>query len=617
MTDAISTTLPHFLWETRYRDPDAQPPETSITDTFRRVARAAASVEADPELWSRRFLSILEGFRFLPGGRILAGAGTGRQVTLFNCFVMGLIEDSIEGIFDALKEGALTMQQGGGVGYDFSTLRPRGSRARTTGMVASGPVSFMHVWDAMCATILSTGSRRGAMMATLRCDHPDIREFIDAKRAPDALRHFNLSVLVTDDFMRAVKRDEEWPLVFPEYALRDPDTPVAGRVERRWSGSSTPVPCRVHDVLPARELWTRLCNAAFDCAEPGVLFIDRINEANNLAYRETLSAVNPCGEEPLPPYGACNLGSLNLTAFVLDPFGPRARLDEVRLKETARLATRFLDNIIDISRFPLPRQREQALQSRRIGLGITGLADALAMLGLKYDTPEAREAAAAAMRAVRDAAYEASIELAREKGPFPAYDARQHLERPFIRALPESLRSAMQRHGVRNSHLTAIAPAGTISLLANNVSSGIEPIFSLEMLRRVLDLQGSYRHFRTTDYAYALWRERQKEQVPLPEYFVDHEAIAPRDHLLMQAALQPYVDGAISKTIILSRHFPRDDMAKLFEEAYDLGLKGCTAYRFAARPGVLTNPEDRQPVGSTAYDAPACGPGAATKVPAC
>jgi ribonucleoside-diphosphate reductase alpha chain len=585
----VEKNLSQFLWRTRYRDSDARPAEADITDTWKRVARSVAAIEHDPALWCEQFLGILRGFAFLPGGRILAGAGTMRQVTLFNCFVMGVIDDSVAGIFEALKEGALTMQQGGGVGYDFSTLRPHGSRAHNSGMVASGPVSFMRIWDAMCATILSTGARRGAMMATLRCDHPDIEEFIDSKRTADSLQRFNLSVLVTDAFMQAMKDDTDWPLIFPGCELEG--SADGGLIERTWSGSATPVACRIWKVLRARKLWGHLCESAHDCAEPGVIFIDRINADNNLAYCESLSATNPCAEEPLPPYGACNLGSLNLPTFVKDAFTPAAHLDHEGILETVRLAVRFLDDVIEISRFPLFRQREQAHRSRRIGLGVTGLADALAMLSLRYDSEPARAAATGLMRRIRDASYRASVELAREKGPCAAYDAELYLDRPFIRRLPAEIREAISRHGIRNSHLLAIAPAGTISLLAGNVSSGIEPIFGLESLRRVLDSDGVHHNFQVTDYAYAAWRGRQEEQTAgLPHCFIDREAIAPRDHLLMQAALQPYVDGAISKTIALSRRLDKAVVAEIFQTAYDLGLKGCTVFRESARPGVIVDP---------------------------
>jgi ribonucleoside-diphosphate reductase alpha chain len=585
-TEFAGTALSHFIWNTRYRDGDAQPPEIGIADSWNRVARSVAAVEHDPGYWCDQFLGILRNWRFLPGGRILAGAGTTHQVTLFNCFVMGLIDDSVEGIFEGLKEGALTMQQGGGVGYDFSTLRPRGSRAQMSGMVASGPVSFMRIWDAMCATILSTGARRGAMMATLRCDHPDIEEFIEAKRSTDSLPRFNLSVLVTDAFMQAVQEDADWPLIFPARGAEG-GADLSPVIMRTWSGSNTPIPCRVRKIISARELWTRLCEGAHDWAEPGVLFIDRINAANNLAYCETLSATNPCAEVPLPPYGACNLGSLNLTAFVRDAFTPAAHVDHTALLETARVAVRFLDDVIDISRYPLARQHRQAHRTRRLGLGITGLADALAMLGLRYDGDAARSVAAGLMRQVCEASYHASVDLAREKGSFTAYDAGRYLNRPFIRNLSAESQERIRRHGIRNSHLLAIAPAGTISLLAGNVSSGIEPIFGLESRRRVLDGEGTHRDFRVTDYAYAAWRERHAGRHRLPDYFIDTEAISPLDQLLMQAALQPYVDAAISKTITIPRHADRSSAPDIFRAAYDLGVKGCTLFREGTRPGVV------------------------------
>jgi ribonucleoside-diphosphate reductase alpha chain len=388
--DPGNAKLARFVWETRYRYQRGLSSEDSLESTWQRVADAVASVESQPQAWREPFLEILRHYRFLPGGRIIAGAGTPQQVTLFNCFVMGPLEDSIEGIFNALKEGAITMQQGGGVGYDFSTLRPRGSRAQTTGATASGPVSFMRVWDAMCATVLSTGARRGAMMATLRCDHPDIEEFIAAKLTPGLLSHFNLSVLVSDAFMRAVDDDADWPLVFPDRQLAGAGAVGTDQLLRCCNGTIDPNACRVHRIVRARDLWRQLCNSAYDAAEPGVLFIDRINAMNNLGYCEQLSATNPCAEEPLPAYGACNLGSINLCALVVGAFSPAAHISETALASTTRLAVRFLDNVIDLSRFPLPRQQQQARHSRRIGLGITGLADALAMLGLRYDSARAR-----------------------------------------------------------------------------------------------------------------------------------------------------------------------------------------------------------------------------------
>lgn len=553
----LRTDIARHVWETRYRYGD----ERDIDDTWRRVAGAVASVEvSDRDTWERRFFALLEDFRFLPGGRILAGAGTLNKVTLMNCFVMGRLEDSIVGIFDALKEGALTMHMGGGIGYDFSTLRPAGSRASGAGAVASGPVSFMRVWDSMCATLLSTGSRRGAMMATLRCDHPDIVEFVKAKRDPDALRNFNLSVQVTDEFMRAVEAGADWPLLFPA------------------PGGEVPAAPRVFGTLPAAELWERIMRAAYDVAEPGVLFADTIQRDNNLSYREQLTATNPCGEIPLPAYGCCDLGSLNLTAFVRRPFASDADVDMVGLRDATAVAVRFLDNVIDLTAYPLKRQAEQARDTRRIGLGITGLADTLAMLGLHYDGDAARKRATMLMQAICHSAYEASVELAAGKGAFPALSTEDYLRSGFARRLPESIRDAVREHGIRNSHLTAIAPTGTISLLANNVSSGIEPIHALRATRRVLSADGTRSTFQVEDLAASRFRAACPGQ-SAPETLVSASALSPDAHVAMQAALQPHVDNAISKTVNVATDFPFAAFRDLYRQAWRAGLKGCTAFR--------------------------------------
>jgi len=435
-------------------------------------------------------------------------------------------------------------------------------------------VSFMRIWDAMRATMLSTGARRGAMMATLRCDHPDIEAFVDAKRDPAVLRHFNVSVLVSDAFMTAVASDNDWPLLFP---LHDGETADGDVIQRRWSGTDAPVPCRVLRTVKARALWQRILRAAYDTAEPGVLFVDTINRDNTLADRETLTATNPCGEIPLPSYGACDLGSLNLTAFVAAPFSPQARLDLEALADAAKLAVRFLDNVIDVSRYPLPAQSEQAHLKRRVGLGITGLADALVLLGLPYDSDAARQLAGQAMQGVRDAAYRSSIELAGEKGTFPAFERGAFLASGFARRLPTDIREAIAVHGIRNSHLLAIAPAGTISLLANNCSSGIEPIFAAEAERRVLQADGSYRSHRVLDYAWHRWQ--QHGGTGAPPAFVEARQLDPFAHLNMQAALQPSVDNAISKTINVAADMPFERFADLYRQAHALGLKGCTVFR--------------------------------------
>lgn len=574
--DYFTAGISRHIWDSKYRFRDAETIyDETIEDTWRRIAHALASVEREPSAWEARFYAALEGFKFLPGGRIQAGAGTGRRVTLFNCFVMGVIEDSMDGIFDGLKEGALTMQQGGGVGYDFSTLRPRGSAARSVGATASGPVSFMAIWDAMCATLLSVGSRRGAMMATLRCDHPDIEDFISAKHESGRLRHFNLSVLVSDAFMDAVRRDGDWALVFPAGPR---DLTRGELIEREWSGSDRPVPCRVYRRVRARLLWERLMRATYEYAEPGVLFIDRINQENNLYYRERISATNPCGELPLPPYGACDLGSINLTQFVRAPFTAEAALDFEAIAAITAVAVRMMDNAIDLSQFPLPRQAEQARGTRRIGLGLTGLADTLIMLNLHYGAEPARQLAARIMQTITHAAYRTSIALAREKGIFPFLDRARHAAAAFVRRLPEDIRSAIARDGIRNSHLTAIAPTGTISLLANNVSSGLEPVYDFTLTRRVLERDGRYASHELIDYALALWR-RVRGADPPPDTFVSAHQLAPAAHLAMQAALQPHVDNSISKTINVPRDYAFEDFKDIYQQAYDLGLKGCTTFR--------------------------------------
>jgi len=583
--DTFTTPISRRVWETKYRLLGG---DRTVEDTWRRIARALAVVERDAA-WERRFYEALSGFKFLPGGRIQAGAGTARRVTLFNCFVMGTIDDSIDGIFDAIKEGAVTMQQGGGVGYDFSTLRPRGTTARSVGGVASGPVSFMRIWDATCATLLSTGARRGAMMATLRCDHPDVLTFVEAKQTPGELRNFNLSVLVTDDLMRAVESDAEWPLVFP-------DTGDGGEtLARRWSGSVEPTPCRVHRRIRARELWDRLMRATYDHAEPGVLFIDRINRQNNLWYREQISATNPCGEVPLPPYGACDLGSINLVAFVREPFTQRASLDFEAIAAVTRVAVRLLDDVVDASHFPLEKQADIARGTRRVGLGLTGLADVLIMLGHDYADSSARELAARAMETVCHAAYRYSIELAREKGAFPFFERERYLAGEFVSGLPADIRDGIARHGIRNSHLTAIAPTGTISLLANNVSSGIEPVYDFRHRRRFLELDGTTAEHALTDYALDRWRAlRGKES--LPRNFVTALVVPPAAHVDMQAALQPHVDNSISKTINVPADFPFDRFKDIYRYAFERGLKGCTTYRPNPITGAVLapSPEDEK-----------------------
>ena len=553
------------IWDMKYRlkQPDGTPVDGDIASTWARVALAAARAEApdNQRKAALQFAAALAGHKFLPAGRILAGAGADRSVTLFNCFVMGAIPDSMDGIFSGLREAALTLQQGGGIGYDFSTLRPKGALVKGVGADASGPVSFMEVWDAMCRTIMSAGSRRGAMMATLACDHPDIEDFIDAKRESGRLTMFNLSVLVTDTFMEAVTRDADWDLKFD------------GKIYR---------------TVKARELWDRITRATYEYAEPGVIFIDRINAQNNLGYCETIHATNPCGEQPLPPYGACLLGSINLAQLVKNPFGADAALDEDELARLTTTAIRFLDDIIDVSRFPLPEQQAEAKAKRRIGLGVTGLADALIFCRTRYGSAESIVLIERWLKVLSHAAYRASAELAKEKGAFPLFDAHEFLKRPHIMALPEDIRVQIAAHGIRNGLLTSIAPTGTISLFAGNVSSGIEPVFAYTYTRKILKADGTRIEEDVSDYAYRKFRALFGEDTALPDYFVNAQELSPNEHLAVQAAAQKYIDSSISKTINVPVDISFEAFKDVYRHAYEMGCKGCTTYRPSeARGSVL------------------------------
>ncbi|MFZ2209813.1 MAG: adenosylcobalamin-dependent ribonucleoside-diphosphate reductase [Porticoccaceae bacterium] len=553
------------IWALKYRLANAAgaPVEHAIEDTWDRVATALAVPEAEPARWAGRFRDALTDFRFMPAGRILAGAGTARDVTLCNCFVMGAIPDDMGGIFAHLREAALTLQQGGGIGYDFSTLRPRGAAVQGIGADASGPVSFMAVWDAMCATILSAGYRRGAMMGALACDHPDIEDFVAAKARSGRLTNFNLSVLVTDAFMAAVRADAPWELKFGGIVFR---------------------------TMPARALWERILRASYDSAEPGVIFIDRVNARNNLGYCETIATTNPCGEQPLPPYGACVLGSVNLAALVARPFASDAALDLEQLAAVVRLGVRMLDNAIDVSRFPLAAQRREAKAKRRIGLGITGLADALILCGLTYGSAEALAATEHWLRHLRRAAYLASTELAAEKGAFPLFDPELYLASANIRELEPELRAAIAAHGMRNGLVTSVAPTGTISLVADNLSSGLEPVYALAYERNILLPDGTRCVEPMTDHAYHLFRQIAGERAALSATFVTAWELAPAAHLAMQAAVQKYIDAAVSKTINLPAEISFGDFRNIYDQAYDLGCKGCTTYRpNAVRGAVLAD----------------------------
>ena len=561
------------IWDMKYRFTNAagEPIDETVEDTWNRVARTLAKVEGKKTAyWQRRFRSALDDFRFLPAGRIVSGTGTGRSVTLFNCFVMGTIPDSLAGIFDMLKEAALTMQQGGGIGYDFSTVRPKGTPVAGVAADASGPLTFMDVWDAMCRTIMSAGTRRGAMMGVMRDHHPDILSFIEAKKDRTRLRMFNLSVLVSDALIAAVDADADWPLHFDG---------------------------RVYETIRARDLWNAIMEATYHYAEPGVIFVDRINQKNNLAWLEEIAATNPCGEQPLPPYGACLLGSINLSRFVTAPFTEEAQLDMDAMRECVSTAVRMMDNVIDASNFPLEKQREEARNKRRLGLGITGLANALAMCGIRYGSDRAVEATDRWLSTITNEAYRTSALLAQEKGAFPLYDAEPFLKAPMVQALDEEVRALIAEHGIRNSHLTSIAPTGTISLYANNTSGGVEPVFGYTFNRRVTQKDGSHVEEEIHDYAYLVYRTLFGADAELPDYFVEADGLTPHEHVVMQATAQKWVDSSISKTINLPRDISFEDFKNVYRMAYDMGCKGCTTYRPNDTTGsVLSKKEDKPPL---------------------
>lgn len=565
------------IWEMKYqlKEADGTPIDETVENTWARIARALAMAEHEDERDRRatKFYDALEDFKFLPAGRITAGAGTDRTVTLFNCFVMGTVPDSMSGIFEALKEAALTMQQGGGIGYDFSTLRPKGALVKGVAADASGPLSFMDCWDSMCRTVMSAGERRGAMMATMRCDHPDIEAFIAAKRDPAKLRMFNMSVLVTDAFMQAVEDDTDWRLHFENRA-----------------GETL-----LEKTVRARDLWDKIMQATYSYAEPGVIFIDRINAANNLNYCETIASTNPCGEQPLPPYGACLLGSINLPSLVKKAFTEEAHIDLKELYRLVTTAVRMMDNVVDVSNFPLPQQEAEAKAKRRIGLGVTGLADALIMMRETYGSDKAVAMAEKICKLITEAAYWASVKLAKEKGPFPLFDADKFLAPGTLAStLPFDLQAAIRTYGIRNSHLTSIAPTGTISLYAGNVSSGIEPVFDFTYDRKVLQKDGSKSTERVEDYALMRYKKHFYDQVfepgpefpnsewsddYLPDYFVSAQTLSPDAHVRMQAAAQKWIDSSISKTINLPEDISFEDFKAVYLLAYKLGCKGCTTYR--------------------------------------
>ena len=553
--------------------------EQTAEDLFRRVSKALADQEK-PELraeWAEKFFQNMQAGA-IGAGRIMAAAGLDTKATLINCFVQpvadatnGFDEHGNPGIYTALSQAAETMRRGGGVGYDFSNLRPKGAKVKGTNSFASGPCSFIDVFDASCTTVESAGARRGAQMGVMRIDHPDVLDFITAKRQKGRWNNFNVSVGVTSAFMQAVESDAQWELV---HIATPSDNQIEEGAHQREDGKW------VYRTVAARELWDTIMKSAYDFAEPGILFIDNINTDNNLYYAETIAATNPCGEQPLPPYGCCDLGPIILTKFVRDAFTENAHFDFEAFRAAVSIQVRMLDNVLDATVWPLPEQHKESQQKRRIGVGFTGLGDALIMLGLKYNSEAGVAQGEEIARNMRDAAYLASVELAKEKGAFPLFDADKYLQSGFTQRLPEEIRATIRKHGIRNSHLLSIAPTGTVSLaFADNASNGIEPPFSWTYQRKKRTADGGNAFYTVEDHAYRLYKAKFGADAELPAYFVSALEMTAAEHVAMMRAVQPYIDTAISKTVNIPADYPFEDFKNLYMESWKAGLKGCATYR--------------------------------------
>lgn len=580
------------IWKLKYRhkDSDGTSSENYITDTNKRIVNGV--YKNDDDSYSEKALEFLNSQIWCPAGRIQAGAGTNKRVTWINCFVSPTIPDSMDGIFDCLKVAGLTQQMGGGIGMDFSPLRPNGAIVKTVESIASGPLYFMDMWDSMCKSIMSAGSRRGAMMATLACHHPDIINFVKSKIDPLRFRNFNISVLATDDFLDAVRKDLLWDLYFdiPRADNNHVDVVMNGDKHRY-----------IYKRMPARELWDLIIKTTYDYAEPGIVFIDQINKRNNLNYCETISTTNPCGEQPLPPNGDCNLGAINLANLVSDPFVEPEFLFS-KMTEVIKTGVRFLDNVIDATPYPTIPQEQEAKSKRRIGLGVTGFANMLQQMKLRYGSEEAVQVSRLVAGHLRDEAYKASVELAKERGPFLDFDVDKFLKAPFIQNLSEDIKQGIAEHGIRNGKVLTIAPTGTTSLLYNNVSSGIEPTFDWVFNRKMLMPDDDYEEFKNVmDYGYLLYKQIFDKGLTnftgLPDYMVTAHDLTVHEHLVMQAVWQEHIDSSISKTINCPEEMTFEDFKGVYAKAYDMGLKGCTTYRpskiaLQVRGAVLTKGAD-------------------------
>ena len=585
-----------------------KPGEHTAQDLYLRVARALASVESPDSQaqFEALFLANLENGA-IGAGRIMSAAGAGTDATLINCFVQpvgdciqGVDEHGYPGIYEALREAAETMRRGGGVGYDFSRIRPRGAQVKGTASIASGPCSYINVFDQSCATVESAGARRGAQMGVLRIDHPDVLEFIGAKRTPGRWNNFNVSVAVPDAFMQALSKQADWQLVHPAKPGGDR---IAQGAWRRDDG------LWVYATLPAQDLWDHVMRSAYDFAEPGILFLDTIARDNNLSAIETISATNPCGEQPLPPYGCCDLGPIILPRFVHKPFGVGgpAAFDFSAFESAVQLQVRALDNVLELTYWPLAQQQTEAAAKRRIGVGFTGLGNTLTMLGLRYDSEDGRAMAALIARHMRDAAYAASVALARERGPFPLFDPETYFaEGNFASRLPAALQEAIATYGIRNSHLLSIAPTGTVSLaFADNASNGIEPAFSWMYRRKKRLADGSTQDYAVEDHAWRVFKHLGGDVNALPDYFVSALEMSAQDHIAMMQAVQPYIDTAISKTVNVPVDYPFAQFSDLYRQAWQAGLKGLASYRPNPILGsVLDTGAPSSPGAAAAADAP-------------